>query len=263
VHRFAFSAFVFALLLGACGGAEFSAVNGDGAAAAGSGGGAAGETAGASGNAGSALGAGGSGDASDASASGGAGGQTASDAAPPRDVSSGAGGTGSTFVDARADVGPPDTGATPTCPSVEPVLLGPCSSALKCTYGTHPRLSCRSTYTCSSGQWSLGSTPCPDLGLCTSEAELPFIGKTCAATGHDCIWDSGLYCRCLACPGMGCPEWSCSAPPSGCKATPVNLGQPCDPTAPATCDYGACSLGTKVTVTCVNGFTTWTFPNCQ
>jgi hypothetical protein len=81
--------------------------------------------------------------------------------------------------------------------------------------------------------------------------------------GHDCVWDTGLYCRCLACPDVGCPSWNCFPPPNNCGTTPPNLGQACKVDAmPTMCDFGDCSLGTKVTVTCVNGTINWAFPTC-
>jgi hypothetical protein len=260
-----FAATAGLLLVAACGGSEFAAGGGGEGGTSGGTGGASAGTDGPSGSAGVTIvgtGVGGSaGGVVDASATGGSGGQPAGDASHPRDVSGGSGGM--TTVDARADVGPPDTGPVPSCPTVEPTLLGSCSGALKCTYGTHPRIACRKTYTCSAGQWSLAPpTMCGDLQIC--QPPYPQVGFSCTNTGSDCIWDSGLYCRCLACPDMGCPRWDCFPPPNGCATTPPNLGQRCDATTtqPA-CEFGECSLGTRVTVTCVNGFINWTFPNCQ
>ena len=104
---------------------------------------------------------------------------------------------------------------------------------------------------------------CGELAMCITEMPLPVINKTCSTPGHDCAWDTGLYCRCLACPDANCPKWDCFPPPPKCGTTPPNLGQPCDPNTLPSCDYGACTLGTRVIATCVNGVTNWTFPNCQ
>jgi len=267
-----FAAAASLLLLAACGGAEFSAAGGESGGQGGSGQGQSGtsvatggDSQGTSGSAGAmttgASGAGGS--TAGASVTSGSGGQVLVDAG--RDASTGSGGR--PVVDASAvDMGPPDTGAPATCPVTEPGGGGACSGAISCTYGTHPRLACRRQYTCTGGHWAVApSAMCTDLAACVSEQPLPVIGKICSAAGHDCMWDTGLYCRCLACPdATSCPNWNCFPPPNNCGITPPNLGQKCDANSmPAVCDFGNCALGTRVTVTCVNGIVHWTFPNCQ
>ncbi len=255
------SAVVGLLLLAACGGSEFSAANGESGGTTGEGGrsGTTGGTAGAaemtggssqgpSGGAGMTMGSGGA-SRVDASVTGGSGGK----------------GGGGAVADASIDVGAPEATVVPTCPMTEPAGGGACSGILKCTYGTHPRIGCRKTYTCTAGHWAVGAaTMCSALPACTDENPLPFIGAVCTSVGHDCLWESGLYCRCVACPDMGCPNWNCFPPPNNCGTTPPNLGQACTAdTMPAVCEFGNCALGSRVTVTCVNGVINWTFPNCQ
>jgi hypothetical protein len=251
-----FSAAAWLFVAAACGGSAFSA-GGEGGSSGGAAGGS-GTEQGASGGGGSSVGAGGTAVGFDASAAGGASGQGFVDSGP--DVSSGSGGFA--VVDARADMGSSEAAGPVVCPVVEPAAGGPCGGGLKCSYGTHPRVSCRKTYVCTAGQWAISPwVACGDLKACTAENPLPFIGAACPGAGHDCVWDTGLYCRCLACPDPGCPKWNCFPPPNNCASTPPNLGQACKVDA-AKCDYGDCSLGTKVTVTCVDGVINWTFPNC-
>jgi hypothetical protein len=255
------SAVAWVSLAAACGGSAFSASGGggEGGSSSGSAGGS-GTEQGASGSTGGSVGAGGTGIVMvDASVNGGSGGQSAVDASPKSDVSMGSGGV------PVLEAGPPEASAPPFCPVTEPALGGACSGSLKCTYGTHPRIACRKMYVCTVGQWAqAATTACEDLKACTAENPLPHIGGACPTAGHDCVWDSGLYCRCLACPDVGCPNWNCFPPPNNCATTPANLGQACKADATATaCDYGNCSLGTRVTVSCVGGMINWTFPNCQ
>jgi hypothetical protein len=101
------------------------------------------------------------------------------------------------------------------------------------------------------------------LGDCAAEQpRLPQVGMACPTPQHDCVWSSGLYCRCLPGADGGAATWDCYPSPQGCPTTPPNKGQQCDITA-MMCAYGTCALGTKVTTSCVGGITRWTNPPCQ
>jgi len=182
----------------------------------------------------------------------GSGGQPTTDAASGSDTSLEA-----STIDARDARS--DAASNARCPPIEPTANGACADGLDCTYGTHPHLACRHEYICSGSHWmSASGMTCPMLGDCNSEQPKPTIGAACPVVQHDCLWSSGLYCRCL--PGdngaMG-PTWDCYPSPQGCPTTPPNKGQTCDLSA-MTCAYGTCPLGTKVTTSCVGAVVTWT-----
>lgn len=179
-------------------------------------------------------------------------------------------------VDARAETGAREVGpddardartndasvAVGPCPPVEPSAGTSCTDGLDCTYGSHPRLACRKQYNCSSEHWAVApGIACPVLGDCNNETVKPQVGALCATPEHDCLWSSGLYCRCLASSGSGMATWDCYPSPSGCPTTPPNKGQACDLSS-KTCDFGTCSLGTKVTTSCSSGVVHWTAPTC-
>jgi hypothetical protein len=164
--------------------------------------------------------------------------------------------------DALADARTNDGSAVGPCPPVEPTPATACTDGLDCTYGSHPRLACRKEYICSGSHWTV--TPgiaCPVLGDCNNETVKPQVGAMCAMPEHDCLWSSGLYCRCLASSGGTGATWDCYPSPSGCPTTPANKGQACDLSS-KTCDFGSCSLGTKVTTSCSGGIVHWTSPTC-
>jgi hypothetical protein len=99
---------------------------------------------------------------------------------------------------------------------------------------------------------------CPALTDCAAEQpKLPQIGMACPVPQHDCLWDSGLYCRCIPGADAAPATWDCYPSPSGCPTTPVNKGQACD-ASEKTCDFGTCGLGTKVTTSCSGGIVHWT-----
>jgi hypothetical protein len=141
------------------------------------------------------------------------------------------------------------------CPPFEVNPATACADGLECTYGTHPRLACRKRYTCSNSQWVLAGMTCPSLGDCNDEQPKPQVGASCPMPEHDCLWSTGIYCRCLA-SSMGA-IWDCYPSPSGCPTTPPNEGQTCDLSA-KTCNFGTCPLGTKVTTSCSGAIVHWT-----
>jgi hypothetical protein len=154
-----------------------------------------------------------------------------------------------------------DASTNARCPPIEPTASSACAEGLDCTYGTHPRLACRHEYRCLGAHWTPGEPgmACPALSDCAIEQpKLPQVGASCPTAEHDCIWSSGLYCRCLAAANdAGSPTWDCYPPPQGCPTTPLNKGQTCDLSV-MTCAYGTCPLGTKVTTSCVGAVVTWT-----
>ena len=192
------------------------------------------------------------------SGSGGAGGQGGTnpmtttggtvDAGGPRDASS----PDDAARDATLD-GPIAT----KCPPVEPSPSGYCADGLDCTYGTHPRPSCRKDYLCSGSHWTVTpSMACADPAKCENEMPFPLVGGVCAPAEHDCLAASGLYCRCHAVAGTIAPTWDCYPSPMGCPTTPPNKGQTCDLNA-RTCDYGTCGIGSRVTTSCSGGIFRW------
>jgi hypothetical protein len=149
------------------------------------------------------VGAGGSSGAVDAAFDLGAtGGRSSDDATTTRDaVPDGTSSDGSTRDALLSDVN-----VTTQCPPIEPSINTPCADGLDCTYGTHPRPACRTEYICSGSHWS--PTPgllCPALGDCFNEQPKPQVGAACPIPQHDCIWTTGLYCRCLPGPDSGSP----------------------------------------------------------
>ena len=169
--------------------------------------------------------------------------------------------------DAAADIAsvqdsaPSDALLMMKCPPLEPNPASACGGDLDCTYGTHPQPACRREYVCSSLHWST-MPGCPDPSKCESEpAPSPMLDAPCAKPGNDCVWTSGLYCRCISTQEGGSAAWDCYPPPSGCPPTPPNKGQACDLTA-KTCDYGTCRLGTRVITSCVGAIVRWSIPAC-
>jgi hypothetical protein len=268
-------ALAVAVAVAACGGAEFSSDNGGGGA-----GGSASTSAGGASSV-AVTDAVASSTSGGGTSSGGGGGASAGGASVGGASVGGSGGEGGGAIDAAIRDAPTETStgrdvATPDvkdaassdviavtqCPPVEPSAAGACTDGLVCTYGTHPRLACRKQYNCTSGHWA--PTPglaCPTLGDCNNEQPLPVIGAMCPVLEHDCLWSSGLYCRCRASGDAGGGAWDCYPSPSNCPTTPPNRGQACDPSA-QTCSYGTCGLGTKVTTSCSGGVVSWTSTTC-
>jgi hypothetical protein len=195
------------------------------------------------------VGAGGSSGVMDAASDlAGSGGQSSGDATTARDGTSSDG----SIRDALTG----DVNVTTQCPPIEPSVNTPCADGLRDDCGPPPRRK--------GHLFRMKCTPglvCPALGDCFDEQPKPQVGATCPIPQHDCVWSTGLYCRCLPDPDGGSPTWDCFPPSPDCPITPLNKGQACDPT-PLTCAYGTCTLGTKVTTSCVGGTVRWTLPVC-
>lgn len=167
---------------------------------------------------------------------------------------SGNGGNGGGATTTSSTVPPPK------CPSVAPEAQSACAEeALHCTYGDSPVPSCRPSYTCVNGGWTIDTLGClegpykcpPDVG---SEA--------CPAQGDTCVTDTS-FCICGPCGGAGCPpepwSWVCAqGTDPGCPALLPNDGAACD--APEqVCNYGV-MCADFVTARCIGGAWDWDDP---
>jgi hypothetical protein len=134
--------------------------------------------------------------------------------------------------------------ASATCPASAPAPSSPCApDGLECTYGSDPRLTCRTDARCSAGKWDVSAPPCSIPPTCPTPP--PVDGALCDATGITCA-SGAESCLCYACiiPCSLPAKWHCSTPLSGCPTTAPNLGSPCS-TNGVTCDYGSCLGGWK------------------
>jgi len=108
------------------------------------------------------------------------------------------------------------------CPSAPPATGAPdCNDAtLACSWGNHPVLACRTTASCSAGQWQVAApqgTACDALSPgCPASTSQPCTGQAAAA----CIYGSGLDAgQTCVCSGAG------QAP--SCQPSPTLSATPC------------------------------------
>jgi hypothetical protein len=130
-----------------------------------------------------------------------------------------------------------------------------------CSYGSDPRLSCRTKANCESGTWTVVVTPpctapsSPDCPLDPSQTSTDFCDTYLSIF---CTYDAGKLCGCVWSGGVpvdgGMEEiWACSDPvETGCPDTAPNLGTPCTLSEQTLCAYGIyCD---KYSLQCTDGF---------
>lgn len=140
--------------------------------------------------------------------------------------------------------------ASVACPADIPAAGGPCPLEVgRCTWGSTPLLSCRTSGNCTKTGWQV--TPPPDY--CTTQAPgcdaLLADGSTCSDTSLVCLASEGSACSCVACncepthpPGPPCATCPTGQPLGTlvryCRSGRA-LGPPCPPVVPnagAACD---------------------------
>lgn len=120
----------------------------------------------------------------------------------------------SSTTDGGADAGPPP------CPATMPADGASCArEGLVCEYGSDPRVSCRTTATCTGGAFRLAVAGCPPPPVDTCPpTRADAAGQTCAVMDAYCTYGD-LFCHCTDCP-RGAPlcgpmtmlRWDCDVP---------------------------------------------------
>lgn len=145
------------------------------------------------------------------------------------------------------------------CPVATPTAGKACRPGLSCSYGSDPRPSCRSRFSCGeAGRWSgVAPAACPPVTDCSmTPSGFPIVGKECKTIGESCSFDgmqSGtIQCACgfcgtdATCP-MSMRSWQCAGPPAApCPEELPNEGQAC--AIEKSCSYGVqCQGGVEMT----------------
>ncbi len=190
--------------------------------------------------------------------------------------SGGAGAGGSSGTGGSSSV---DGGVVVACPADMPAAGSPCAGVtVHCSWGTEPRLECRTTGYCSKGVWTLQAGPAyctaPTSAACYTDAGT----ASCQDPSLLCFYPPYTLCSCLACncdttcaigpftrpcngQPIGSPVMTCDNPAgTGPDAAPCpsyipNLGSACD-TPNLACPPSACYQRIAV---CTNGLWEWRY----
>jgi hypothetical protein len=148
------------------------------------------------------------------------------------------------------------SGYGPACPATAPTGGACAREGQVCTYGDSPRIECRIKATCTGGQWSVASTPCPTPappGQCPTTT--PRTPTPCDSAGRTCRFADGAECLCFANPTLVPPMWLCNLPlalPGACPPTSPNAGATCP--MPTSCTYACGPLSSQsVNASCKDG----------
>ena len=189
---------------------------------------------------------------------------------------SGTGAGGSSGTGGSSSV---DGGVVVACPADMPAAGSPCAGVtVQCSWGTEPRLECRTTGYCSKGVWTLQAGPAyctaPTAAACYTDAAT----VSCQDPSLLCFYPPYTLCSCLACncdttcaigpftrpcngQPIGSPVMTCDNPAgTGPDAAPCpsyipNLGSACD-TPNLACPPSACNQRIAV---CTNGLWQWRY----
>ena len=157
--------------------------------------------------------------------------------------------------------GGPDSVTDKSCPLEPPMGDRTCASGLTCSYGNDIRASCRSRAKCDNGTWSFTFFKCIGIEACNNIVQ----GAKCDAAAP-CTIQGSIYCACTGCTGVGpCSNetvWLCASGPgtAGCPELIPNEGQACQ--GNASCTYGSCATGEKVTAACNGATWGWKKETC-
>jgi len=151
--------------------------------------------------------------------------------------SGGAGAGGSSGTGGSSSV---DGGVVVACPADMPAAGSPCAGVtVHCSWGTEPRLECRTTGYCSKGVWTLQAGPAyctaPTAAACYTDAAT----VSCQDPSLLCFYPPYTLCSCLAC---NC-DTTCAIGPSTrpCNGQPIgSLVMACDSTAGTVPDAAPC-----------------------